>query len=406
MAKRQSFFDGPRANALFENASIGILMTNPEGLITMVNSNALDLFGYDEYELQGQPIDILIPMGKRSQHAADHNRYMDHPHMRKMGHQMQITGLTKSGEEIDIEVGLSPFKTEEGYMVFSFIQDIRDRRAQEKAISAHQKQLVELNQELTELNQRLEEKVAQRTLELERAKAELELSLQKEKELSSLKSRFVTIASHEFRTPLSGVLSSAGLIERYLDKEDTAAIRKHTELIKKAVNQMNSVLGEFLSLGRLEEGKVEAKFTAIHLPELISEVHEQLREQFKEGQVFSQNHNGEAWSKGDADILRNILTNLLANAIKYSPEGAKIRIESQVLDGKNTIKVVDNGPGIPEIEQAQLFNQFFRASNSTNVKGTGLGLYIVKRYAEMLNADCSFVSKPGEGSSFWITWEA
>jgi PAS domain S-box-containing protein len=404
MPKRQSFFDGPRANALFENASIGILMTNPEGLIMMVNSTALELFGYDEHELQGQPIDALIPMGKREQHRSDHSSYMDNPHMRKMGHQMQITGLAKNGEEIDIEVGLSPFKTEEGYMVFSFIQDIRDRKAQEKAISAHQKQLTELNQALTELNQRLEEKVAQRTLELERAKAELELSLLNEKELSSMKSRFVTIASHEFRTPLSGVLSSASLIDRYLEKGNIAPLTKHTELIKKAVHQMNSVLAEFLSLGRLEEGGVEPKFVQINLPELVSEVYDQLRDQFKDGQSFNQVHQGDESCLGDADILRNILTNLLANAIKYTPEGSKISIESEVLNGKNTLKVIDNGPGIPEADQAQLFTQFFRASNSANVKGTGLGLYIVKRYAEMLKAECGFESKPGKGSSFWVVW--
>jgi PAS domain S-box-containing protein len=404
MPKRQSFFDGPRANALFENASIGILMTNPAGKITMVNSTALELFGYEEYELQGQPIDVLIPMGKRDQHRLDHTRYMDNPHMRKMGHQVQITGVAKNGTEIDIEVGLSPFKTEEGYMVFSFIQDIRDRRAHEKALSVHQQQLTELNQELTELNQRLEEKVAQRTLELERAKAELELSLQKEKDLSSMKSRFVTIASHEFRTPLSGVLSSAGLIKRYLEKGNIEPITKHTELIKKAVNQMNSVLAEFLSLGRLEEGRVEPKITQIKLQELVSEVYEQLKDQFKDDQSFNQVHHGDEWCLGDADILRNILTNLLANAIKYSPEGAKISIESEVVNGKNALKVTDNGPGIPEAEQAQLFTQFFRASNSAKVKGTGLGLYIVKRYAEMLQAECGFASKTGEGSSFWIVW--
>jgi PAS domain S-box-containing protein len=404
MPKRQSFFDGPRANALFENASIGILMTNPEGLITMVNSNALDLFGYEEYELQGQPIDVLVPTSKRQQHEAVHHSYMENPHMRKMGHQMQITGLTKSGEEIDIEVGLSPFKTEEGYMVFSFIQDIRNRRAQEKAISEHQKQLVELNRELTELNQRLEEKVAQRTLELERAKAELELSLIKEKELSSMKSRFVTIASHEFRTPLSGVLSSAGLIDRYLEKGDLAAITKHTGLIKKAVNQMNSVLGEFLSLGRIEEGRIEPKIEQVNIPELVNEIYEQLRDQFKDQQTFKQVHQGEEWCLGDPAILRNILTNLLANAIKYTPEGSKIAVESQIIAGKASIEVIDNGPGIPLEAQPHLFESFFRVSNDTNIKGTGLGLYIVKRYAEMLNAEYGFFSKPGEGASFWVKW--
>lgn len=398
--------DSTRANALFQFASIGILLTNAGGEILMSNPAALRLFGYDEGDaLKGQAVEVLVPKHLAEGHVRQRDQYTETSSMRIMGHKMDIYGLRKDGSEFPVEVGLSPFDTKEGQMIFVFIQDITVRRQQEAAILQQRQALANLSQNLRDLNEALEKRVAERTLELEHAKADLEAALHKEKELGELKSGFVTMASHEFRTPLSGILSSSGLIERYSERNDRENVRKHVELIKKAVNHLNHILAEFLSLGHLEGGHVQPRFEAVDLKRCVEEVYEQLRDLLKDRQSFQHRHEGSNSSWSDAAILHNILTNLISNAIKYSPEGATIVVETLNDEQKTLLKVIDNGPGLPKNEQKHLFDRFYRASNAVNVKGTGLGLYIVKRYAEMLNGTVGFDSTPGKGSSFWVEFK-
>lgn len=400
-----NIIDSTRANALFQYASIGILLTDGSGEILMANPAALQLFGYEGDALKGQAVEVLVPRHLAEGHVRQRNLYTETSSMRIMGHKMDIYGLRKDGSEFPVEVGLSPFQTKEGQMIFVFIQDITVRRQQEAAIFQQRQALSNLSQNLRDLNEALEKRVAERTLELEHAKVDLEAALRKEKELGELKSGFVTMASHEFRTPLSGILSSSGLIERYLERNDTGNIRKHVELIKKAVNHLNHILAEFLSLGHLEEGHVQPRLESVDLIVCVEEVYEQLKDLFKNKQSFRHHHEGNHNCWSDGAILHNILTNLISNAIKYSPEGATIVVETQSDAQKTMLKVIDNGPGLPENEQKHLFDRFYRASNAVNVKGTGLGLYIVRRYAEMLGGTAGFDSTPGKGSAFWVEFQ-
>ena len=210
------------------------------------------------------------------------------------------------------------------------------------------------------------------------------------------------MASHEFRTPLTSVLSSAGLILQYADRQDIPNVKKHADRIKNAVNGLNTILTEFLSLGRLEEGRTQAKLEEINLPNCIEEVHLEMKNLFKSGQKLVCLHEGPELAKLDGGLLKNILINLVSNAVKYSPEDSPITVESKIGPDGVRISVRDQGMGIPESEQKHLFDRFFRATNATNIQGTGLGLYIVQRYSEMMNGEVGFTSEVEKGSEFWV----
>lgn len=389
--------------ALFQYATNGILVTNEQGEIVMTNPAILQLFGYEPFELTGQRIEVLIPRNLTRQHKEHRQRYMHQPNPRSMGIGMDLKGLKKDGSEFPVEVSLSPFKSAEGAFVMAFVVDNTVRKEYENSILAQKQELATLTDALQNLNEGLEQKVAERTNELEVAKNELATALNKERELGELKSRFVSMASHEFRTPLTAVLSSAGLAGKYAELQDFTNVQKHTERIKNAVNGLNSILTEFLSLGKLEEGRVSVQWEEAHVADCVEEVHDVMKGLLKPGQQWSYQHSGPEKAWVDCNLTKNILINLVSNAIKYSPEGAMIRIVSSVTDESIRFEVQDQGMGIPENEQKYLFERFFRATNAANnTQGTGLGLYIIQRYAEMMGGKVGFESVPEKGSRFWV----
>ncbi len=389
--------------ALFQYATNGILLTNQKGVIVMANPAIETLFGYESGELLGQQVEVLIPTRLSRQHIDHREQYHEKPNPRSMGIGLDLKGLKKDGSEFPVEVSLSPFKSSEGAFVVAFVVDNTFRKKHEDSMLQQRQELAILSEALQELNEGLESKVSSRTAELEQAKNELAAALDKERELGELKSRFVSLASHEFRTPLTSVLSSAGLVSQYAERQDFENVKKHAERIKKAVNGLNSILTEFLSLGRLEEGRVAVNPEEINLAECVAEVHEGMKNLFKPRQTFEHRHHGSPMVRLDCNLGKNILINLISNAIKYSPEGAPILVETTVDENKMRISVRDRGMGIPESEQKHLFDRFFRASNAANTtQGTGLGLYIVQRYAEMMDGVVGFESEIEEGSVFWV----
>jgi len=392
--------------ALFQYATSGIVLADQKGTISMVNPAAELLFGYPEGEMLGKSVDLLIPKRLGERHKEHRAHYHQNPQPRSMGIGLDLKGLKKDGTEFPVEVSLSPFKSSEGAFVVAFVVDNTNRKNYENSILLQKQELATLTEALQELNEGLENKVAKRTAELEQAKNELALALDKERELGELKSRFVSMASHEFRTPLTSVLSSAGLAGQYAERQDFENVKKHTNRIKNAVNGLNSILTEFLSLGRLEEGRVAVNLEESNISDCVEEVHEGLKSIFKPGQTFEHRHSGAAKVVIDCNLGKNILINLISNAIKYSPEGAPILVETTVAEKTIRISVRDRGIGIPDWEQKHLFDRFFRASNAVNTtQGTGLGLYIVQRYAEMMGGTVGFESAVEEGSVFWVEFE-
>ena len=247
--------------------------------------------------------------------------------------------------------------------------------------------------------------------ELKHAKDEVVEQLEEEKELSELKSRFVSMASHEFRTPLAGVLSSVQLIKRYLGAEtakwnelkNKKKIETHFDKIEKSVTNLNLILNDFLSLGKMEEGKVSCVYSHFDLPKFLNNLCNELEPLCKTGQEIVYQHKSDYEEVYlDNHILRNIINNLISNSIKYSGENKPIHITSEIKEKSILITVQDSGIGIPESERRNLFKRFFRAKNAVNYQGTGLGLSIVKKYVELMNGNISFKSEENKGTTFYV----
>lgn len=240
----------------------------------------------------------------------------------------------------------------------------------------------------------LEEKVVLRNLELTQ-------SLIREKESNDMKSNFVSMASHEFRTPLTTILTSASLIKKYEDYDQQELRVKHIDRITSTVNHLVSLLNDFLSLEKLRKGIVNGEVASFNLPEFIEEIAQELDSVIiLKKQHIEYTHQGEVIVLQSPKILKNILINLISNASKYSENNMPIEIHSIIISNTVTITIKDQGIGIPIEEQQKLFSDFFRASNTGNIKGTGLGLSIVKKYVELLDGNIYFESQANKGSSF------
>ncbi len=389
-------------DALFKHATEGIVVVNKEGTIVMLNPKAKILFGYTDKELNGKKIEVLIPQRHAHAHLQHRNNYIEAPRARGMGGMLELFAKRKDGSEFPVEVSLSPFRTSEGQFVVSFVIDITGRKMQEERIA-------EANLEIQKLNAELEERVQQRTKELalaiikvEQSQEEVLRALKKEKELNNMKSQFVTIASHEFRTPLATILSSASLIGRYQKTEDEEKRYKHVQRIKSSVTNLTEILNDFLSIGKLEEGKINVVYVETELEPYCLKLTEDIKGLCKDGQHIDFNYTGIATVWLDKQLLKNILLNLLVNAIKYSEAEKVITLTIHATNQKVKIIIKDQGIGIPESDQLHIFDRFYRAQNAGNAQGTGLGLNIVQNYVQLMSGTIKFMSQVGIGTTFTI----
>jgi PAS domain S-box-containing protein len=277
----------------------------------------------------------------------------------------------------------------------------------EKRVSRRTEELAAAINQLLNINKKLEFEIQERK-SAEDALREKEKALRKayerEKELNNLKSRFVSMASHEFRTPLSTILSSAELIEAYNEMGQDAKRVKHILRIRSAVNNLTSILNDFLSLSKLEEGKVISQPMEFVLNDFCDDLLEDILPLLKPGQkVITSEGNRNTVIFLDHKILKNILLNLFSNAIKYSEQDKSIYFEFFMDDKMLHFSIRDEGIGIPAEEHEYLFTRFFRAHNVENIQGTGLGLNIVKRYLELMEGIIQFESTLGVGTRFQIS---
>jgi PAS domain S-box-containing protein len=386
-----------RFEALFNHASMGIILADDKGVIQSVNPFALKLFGYAIEEIINKPVEVLIPMRYHHRHVNHRDAYTHHPKSRPMGEGMDLFAVKKDGKEFPVEVSLGNYEVNGDTNVIAFISDISVRK---KALAAVEK-----------MNDELEATVEQRTKELtgtmrqlEQSKEELSKSLEKEKELSELKSRFVSMASHEFRTPLSTVLSSSYLIEKYATTEDQPKREKHLQRIISSVNMLTDILNDFLSVGKIEEGKIQVRLTRFNIQELITAIAEEIKNTLKNKQVIHCHHTGNSNVLMDASLMKHIVMNLISNAGKFSPEGSPVEISTISRDHQLVLSVKDYGMGISKQDQEHLMERFFRGANAGNIQGTGLGLHIVSKYAELMNGTVECKSELEKGTEFIITF--
>jgi PAS domain S-box-containing protein len=412
IAKAAFIKENERFEALFEYASMGILVANEQGIIEMVNNFMVAQFGYEKKEeLIGRQVEVLIPTRYDSTHHHHRSNYNKKPERRTMGVGRDLYAKKKDGSEFQVEVSLSNYNTAEGINVIAFVIDITKRKEIENSVILQKEQLAANNLKIEELNEDLEEKVALRTSQLQEAMHQLENSrdeltkaLSKEKELGDLKSRFVSMASHEFRTPLSTILSSASLLAKYKESTEQEKRDKHIDRIKSSVNNLTDILNEFLSIGKIEDGKIVTRYSRFNVRDFIANICTEIRGIAKKNQQFRYRHTGDELIELDDSLLRNIIFNLLSNAIKFTSDDGIVEVSSVVEKEIFTISVKDNGIGISAEDQQHLFERFFRASNVTNIQGTGLGLHIVAKYAELMNGNISFESELEKGTCFTISF--
>ena len=402
--------------AIIDTAIDGILTIDTRGNVERMNPAAAGLFGYNTDEVTGNNIKMLMPEPYHSSHDGYLHRYNEtkEPHIIGVGREVQ--GLRKNGEVFPFRLAVSEVILNDRVIYTGVIHDLSDVKNAE--------------QRIIELNKNLEKTVSHRTYELEKtvnkllstnkaykseikerkltetklheSQMELTKALSKEKELNEMKSRFVSMASHEFRTPLTSILSSAAIIGRY-DKEDQQDKReKHINRIKSSVANLTGILNDFLSLSKLEEGKVEINLVELNLDLLCREIIDDTKQLLKSDQkIIHKIHGEHNHVIVDERILRNVVFNLVSNAIKYSDKDISCDIYFEEDHFKLIVK--DKGIGIPEEDQKYLFTRFFRAGNVINIQGTGLGLNIVKRYVSILGGTIDFESKHEVGTSFFVT---
>jgi len=402
-------WDKSHMTSLFENATEGIILTNRQAEIVLANPAACKMFGYAEEDLINQKIEVLLPSKHRAGHTHLRDGFYKAPQNRVMGSGRDLRGQKQDGSDFPVEVSLSAYKQNNNQFVIAFIVDITHRKEIEQSMLRQQQQLEKITADVRLLNSDLEAKVEERTLiltealqRLEQSQEELNNALDKERELNEIKSRFVSMASHEFRTPLSAVLSSASLISKYTTTEQQENRAKHINRIKDSVKHLNDLLEDFLSLGKLSEGKVGALFEDFDLPEVVQDTIEEVRGLIKEDQQVSYTHSGPQVITSDKKLLKNILINLVSNAVKFSDKSCSIIVHSEVTDDTASISVKDEGIGISDDDQQHLFTTFFRGKNAVNIQGTGMGLHIVKQYADMLGGKLKLKSKLGGGTTITI----
>jgi PAS domain S-box-containing protein len=395
---------------IFQSMSEGILMVEASGTIVTANPVAEAMFGYGKNELNGVILEQLLPERYRGRHVDLRKSFYDHPEPRRMGVGRDLMALNKAGKEFPVEISLSFTHVAGSVLVMAFVSDISQRKKAEEALRHSEEQLIVYAAELekkvqtrTEALNKTIQKLESEIHDRKRAEEDARKALEKERELNELKTKFVSIASHEFRTPLSTVLSSASLIAQYNQKGNAEKVERHVARIKSSVNHLTAILNDFLSLGKLEEGRVDVVLETIPLPEFFQEIEEETRASLKEGQRIVIQHDAPLMTIAcDVRILRNILFNLLSNASKYSEPRTSIYLGCAREHNHIAFSVRDEGVGIPAEEHKHIFQRFFRASTSGNIQGTGLGLNIVKRYIDLLQGTISFTSDYGQGSTFTV----
>lgn len=397
-------------NVLFDAASEGIIVVDEKQIIVASNTAAEQMFGYEKGELKNQPLNILIPSNYRASHPKHFKGFLQDSEKRQMGHGRDLHGVKKSGEQFPVEAGLNPFEMEGKTYVMSLIIDITVRKENQRQIKElnfelegkikiRTRELEESIEKLQKLNLSLEQEIKRR----KEAENKIKNALQKEKELNELKTKFLSLVSHEFKTPLSGILTSVVLAGKYKLEEQQEKREKHFNTIKNKVHYLDNILNDFLSIERLESGKVNYKFTTFSLSKLVNEVVYNANVTLKSGQEIEYPHNLEnIILRQDEKILELVLSNLLSNAIKYSPENTLIKFDIKIHDQKIIFTITDEGMGIPEKDQKHIFERYFRAENALLNQGTGIGLNIAKVHLENLGGSINFTSRENVGTKFIV----
>lgn len=366
----------------FDSMQLGILVFDKNKNIVLANHPSATILGYKQKDILNKKINVLF------EKTSIFDKFIQNPTLKIFKSTVELLGVKSDGKEIFIELNFGKMEYENELYFKALISDISIRKQKENKI--------------THLNVQLEEEVKLRNKELEKLIEQLKISLNKEKELNNLKTKFITLASHEFKTPLSAILSSTELMNKYADLENIEKRKEHLDKIKIMINRLNSMLDDFLTLENIEMGIVKPTFTLFKINDLVEFIIQNTSPLLKKNQILNFKSNKEDFIYHDKKIINIILSNILYNAIKYSTENSNIEVKISSNENNIYFNVKDNGIGIPENEQNLIFTRFFRAKNALYFPGTGIGLNIVKGYVSNLNGNISFKSTENKGTTFKV----
>ena len=372
---------------LFEANASGLLVVDAEGKIVMANPAFESLFCYQVSEVVNRPVEILLPEKFRSRHARQRKDYLQNPTTRAMGEGRDLYGTRKDGSIFPIEIGLSPYRSDNQLFVVATIVDISERKRIQDA--------------LLQMNETLERNVAERTAELQAAKQEAE-------RLASVKSNFLANMSHEIRTPMNAILGLAYLLEKaHLGTDELNLVKK----IRIAGRSLLGIINDILDFSKIESGRLEIEHAPFRLSDVLDNVAtlmSAIEYSNKVELIMGPAPEGIEFLRGDALRLEQILVNLTSNALKFTKQGSVTIsvIKLPPKDGRDYLRfsVRDTGIGIPIEKQAEIFNAFSQEDTSTTRRfgGTGLGLTICRHLAHMMGGELGVNSEFGIGSEFWL----
>ena len=388
---------------LSEAVSEGLIVVNRERIIVAANQKTDIMFDYIREDLLGKSLDNLIPKTFSKVHDMCFDGKYNTNSSGKIASARSLYGLRSNKNQFPVEVTLCPFTIYDITYVLVLVVDKTEIK--KKDIQIH------------ELNSHLEKTIKTRTLELREtvamlkkeikrrvdAEKKIQSALKKERELNELKTKFLSLVSHEFKTPLSGILTSATLVGKYTEKEHQDKRDKHLNTIIGEVKHLNGILTDFLSIERLEKGKEFYRFSDFSLSKVVNEVVYNANMLLKSGQHINYPQNiQDIIIHQDEKIVTLILNNLLYNSVKYSPENSTIDILIDFIDDKMVLAIKDRGIGIPKKDQKHIFERYFRAENVLLNHGTGIGLNIIKGHIENLSGKIHFKSRLNSGSTFTV----
>lgn len=355
--------------AFIESASEGMLIVNEAGIITLVNRQLERIFDYNRDALIGQPVEILLTPDCHAIHKQHRKNYLADPSIRPMGKGMELEGLRRDGTTFPVAISLSYIHSDKGIQVMALVSDISERKR--------------LQAEALEVKQ-------------------MQIQLAQEKALREYKDRFLSMFSHEFRTPLSVIRSSNDLLHKYMDRYSRDELHKKFKEIDEMVQKLDTMITDILLLSKAEMNRIRFDPQPTNIENFCRQIITTLQRLTTSHQIVFSSTIHTAEVKIDHYLMDHVLTNLLHNAIKYSPGRREVRFELACDMQQIIFRISDEGIGIPEADLKHIFEPFHRASNTLDIQGTGIGLAVVKEFVTMHQGTILCESTLGAGTTFTI----